>query len=270
MKNVTNKEFILYKVTSPSGKIYIGITCETLEDRKSKHKYTANRMQKSHKFSNAIKYYGIDGMNWEVVFNNLSQEKAIELEKQLIEEHDTYKNGYNSTKGGEGAWGYKWNEEALKKSRKHLEETYYSDPEWKKKKSEITKNWYKNNPKEGKKLREKSYKRLKENKHKWEDKRIGGNRKPENLAKMVKSKGCEEFNAYCIETRQYVGTWLHKTQCAKDLGIMSAKISTCLNGGRKQTGGYIFRLVSDSEVNREEVKDKWFDELKRRPNRKKK
>lgn len=266
MKNSLNKKFILYKATSPSGKIYIGITCGNLEDRKSKHKYTSNRMNKSHKFSNAIRKYGINGFKWEIIFDNLCKTEAIRLEIEYIKNYNTYKNGYNSTRGGEGAWGYKWKKEDIKKHIDYKKRVYYNNPEWKKRKSKITKDWFKNNPIKAQKHKEKLIKRLNKDRHKWEQKRIEQIKKPESIAKMVRSRGCEEFNVYCIKTRKYIGTWLHKTVCAKELNIISSKIGSCLNGNRNQTGGYIFRLISDPEVKGKEIQDHWFDDLKRSMN----
>ena len=262
----TQKIFMLYKVTSPSNKVYIGITCESLRSRKSKHKYTANRMKKSHKFSNAIKKYGIDGMNWEIVCSNLTKEDAINKEIVMIKELDTYKSGYNSTKGGEGAWGYKWSKEDIEKYLKIRTEKYYTNDEWLKKQSEITKNFYKNNPEFALKRAKECTERPKLTRHKFEKRRIESIRKPEAKMKMVKSKGCKEFNVYCISKRKYIGTWLLKTECAKELNIHSSKISSCLNKQRRQTGGYIFK--HKDEVDGLNIKDHWFDKLRRNLNEK--
>lgn len=60
---------IIYKATSKtSGKIYIGQTTTSLNNRISNHKHKAlyNIDLKNH-FHNAIRKYGIDDFIWEVI-----------------------------------------------------------------------------------------------------------------------------------------------------------------------------------------------------------
>lgn len=93
---------IVYMVTSPSGKRYIGITKKALESRKKEHIKYAKLYNR--KFSKAILKYG-DKLTWEVVDTGETYEELFFKEKEYIRFYDTYKNGYNSTLGGDGTCG---------------------------------------------------------------------------------------------------------------------------------------------------------------------
>lgn len=93
---------LVYKVTSPSGKIYIGYTTKTLGRRKAIH-YCDNPHLYFHK---ALKKYSKSEMLWEIIIDNLSVEEALEKERELILYYESYKptKGYNSTMGGESGF----------------------------------------------------------------------------------------------------------------------------------------------------------------------
>ena len=91
---------LIYKVTSPTGKVYIGQTILTLNERKKHHFLTA-RKKKNYKFMNALRKYG-EQLKWEILIS-VHVEKLDETEKRFIREYDSYSDGYNSTLGGQGA-----------------------------------------------------------------------------------------------------------------------------------------------------------------------
>ena len=99
----TNDMYIVYKHTNKiNGKVYIGITCQTPEQRwRSGLGY-----KDQSKFYGAILKYGWDGFFHEILFNDLSQKDAYEVEEKLIKEYDSINNGYNIQTGGEdvGIW----------------------------------------------------------------------------------------------------------------------------------------------------------------------
>lgn len=103
---------IIYKATNiENDKSYIGQTIQTLEKRISKHKCEANK-KSNYYFHNALRKYGIDCFEWSII------EKCENLdlsEQWYIREFDTYRNGYNSTLGGNNAVGLKHSEETKKK-----------------------------------------------------------------------------------------------------------------------------------------------------------
>lgn len=90
----------IYKISNNiNNKLYIGKTCSTIENRWSHHK---NAYQKYdwHLYK-AMRKYGINNFKIEIIEqcdNNLLNER----EMYWINKLDTYKNGYNSTTGGDG------------------------------------------------------------------------------------------------------------------------------------------------------------------------
>lgn len=104
---------VIYKATNTiNGKAYIGHALD-FEKRKQEHYNKANRGGTEY-FYNAIRKYGFDVFEWTV----LKEDATLEDEVIHIEEHDTYGNGYNLTKGGEGKLGYKTTEKTKQKLSK--------------------------------------------------------------------------------------------------------------------------------------------------------
>lgn len=96
-------DYYLYKHTNLSnGKVYIGISCQTPEQR---WRYGLGYKDQS-KFYGAILKYGWEGFSHEIIKTNLTQEEAYTLEQELIKEYDSIKNGYNIQNGGDdvGIW----------------------------------------------------------------------------------------------------------------------------------------------------------------------
>jgi len=85
--------------TSPSGRKYIGQTTQTLEQRKRKHALDAKRHD--YAFAKAIKKYGVHNMTWDVLEEIIPKEILSEKEELYIKKYNTFKNGYNSTEGGD-------------------------------------------------------------------------------------------------------------------------------------------------------------------------
>ena len=96
--------YSVYKHTSPTGKVYIGITCLNPKQRWGNGKnYSHNKY-----FSRAINKYGWDSFKHDILFCNLSKESAKQKEIELMSLYDSTnpKKGFNLTKGGESANGY--------------------------------------------------------------------------------------------------------------------------------------------------------------------
>lgn len=95
------RTYYIYKATNKiNGKSYIGQTCN-FEKRKKQHIRCYEK--ENCYFHRAIQKYGVDCFLWEIIETCQGAEKAFELEKYYIEKFNTYRNGYNMTKGGEGA-----------------------------------------------------------------------------------------------------------------------------------------------------------------------
>ena len=109
---------IIYKLTSPSGKHYIGQTIN-LKDRK-RCLYNPNKYYSGHRLDNAIKKYGIENFKYEIVIQIIDvdkiklREKLDELEIFYIKKYNSYKDGYNMTLGGSGSTGCFQTEESRK------------------------------------------------------------------------------------------------------------------------------------------------------------
>lgn len=91
------KLYIIYKFTSPSGKGYIGQTCN-LKQRITQHKKKCSHCSA---FSNSIEKYGFDNFTLDILDENLTIEEANNKEQDYIKEYNTLSpNGYNLTTGG--------------------------------------------------------------------------------------------------------------------------------------------------------------------------
>lgn len=104
----------IYKLTSPSGKSYIGKTQSILSDRISKHISSA-KAGSNYTIHKAIRKYGFDKFDVEILYQGTYMVNINHAEIYFIKEHDAFKNGYNSTKGGEGQKGIKRTEEQKKR-----------------------------------------------------------------------------------------------------------------------------------------------------------
>jgi len=95
---------IVYKITNLiTGKLYIGQTTRTLEQRWKQHLVFVNR-NKNTKLSNAIRKYGTQSFLMELIEEALNQQILNDREQYWIEFYNTLdpKIGYNMTKGGTG------------------------------------------------------------------------------------------------------------------------------------------------------------------------
>lgn len=102
--------YCIYKATNKiDGKVYVGKT-NNLPKRKREH---FNDTRNLHLFSRALRKYGNDNFDWEVLEHSLETlEEANERERYWIKKNRSYfrwknANGYNMTKGGDG--GSCWN-----------------------------------------------------------------------------------------------------------------------------------------------------------------
>lgn len=108
---MTNKKYTLYKHTTPSGKVYIGITRQDVEKRwGGGHGYRYHPY-----FWNAIQKYGWGNIKHEILLDGLSESEACEKEKEYILKYQSNNStfGYNLTTGGES--GYTISSESIEK-----------------------------------------------------------------------------------------------------------------------------------------------------------
>lgn len=92
-------KYTVYRHTSPSGKMYIGLTRQKPERRwQNGIGYIDNPY-----FYKAIKKYGWDNLEHEIIASGLSIDQACQLEIELIKKHksNNRKYGYNIADGGQ-------------------------------------------------------------------------------------------------------------------------------------------------------------------------
>lgn len=89
---------VVYKITNNfNNKVYIGITTKTIVERMKNHKNSKDGT----KLHNAIKKHGWENFKYEIIYEAKNKEELCLKEIENIELYDSYKNGYNSTTGGE-------------------------------------------------------------------------------------------------------------------------------------------------------------------------
>ena len=110
---------IIYKATNKlNGKCYIGQTTSTLEKRQHKHLYDAR--WGSQYFYKAIRKYGEENFEWEILCEceNKIILDIIETFKIMVNKSHVSEGGYNCTWGGDGwSLGQKHTEATLEKMR---------------------------------------------------------------------------------------------------------------------------------------------------------
>lgn len=98
------KTYLVYMHISPNNKRYIGITSHSNPKRRWKGGYGYHNNEY---FYRAIKKYGWDNFQHEIIASNLSKDDACKMEIDLIEKYHTRqpKFGYNYSSGGETSKG---------------------------------------------------------------------------------------------------------------------------------------------------------------------
>lgn len=112
----------VYKVkNSNNGKIYIGVTTKTVEDRKQDHEQKAQKGIRSY-FQEAIATYGPEAFTWEQIDTANDTNELADKERQYILKYNSLEKGYNSDSGG----GFKKMVYQYSKHEKRLVKTHNS------------------------------------------------------------------------------------------------------------------------------------------------
>jgi len=107
---------IIYKAMNKvNSKSYIGQTTQSLNKRIAKHRNDALNYRYNSYFHTVVRKCGKETFEWEIIARCNSLEKLNKAEIEMIKKYDTYDNGYNLTKGGEGRVGCEHTEESKKK-----------------------------------------------------------------------------------------------------------------------------------------------------------
>lgn len=121
---------ILYKITFPNNRVYIGITTRTLKRRMDQHRQ--QMYKQNNKVQKAFRKYGFENCKFEILERHINLYFLIESEIFNIWSHNSKRNGYNSTFGGDGTYG---RHISVKEKQKHATKMKkkWKDPEFRQK-----------------------------------------------------------------------------------------------------------------------------------------
>lgn len=206
------------------------------------------------KFGPAIKEYGWDNFEHHIL-GCYPLDRLSDMEIYWIAEKDSYKNGYNSTRGGIGAWPKHLSEDAKSKigeSNRHRQisdETRKKISESKKGKKFLSKEHYRKLAKTLKRKYKGAGNPMYSLKHTDEykrglSKRFSGKNNP-NYGKINPDrKAVVQLN----DSFTYIQTFASAAEAGKFLGYYNgSQISACCKGKQRTCGGYIWRYLSDYE-----------------------
>jgi len=261
---------IIYKATSPSGKVYIGQTSRRFSTRKRDHLNKASNPKSreyNNKFANAIRKYG-DRLVWEVLIEGISTyEELNNLEMILIKQYDSMNNGYNSTEGGlngplapevveklSGKNNHNYGKHMPKEIRKKISISKTNPPqEVRQRISQSARQRYKISQHpwvsrhHSKKTRQVLSRKTTEYFEKNPQAKADSSQRmkerfsdPKAREALSISKGSKPFDVFVKDTGEYIGTWINQTECAQILHSTRQAIGKCLNGKYKSSQGYIF------------------------------
>lgn len=282
----------IYRITSPSNRVYIGITCN-FNQRFSVYK--SNVASKQTLIYNSIKKYGFESHQVEVIDSfrgNLSYAQGKEMfwVRSYMSNKNRYpeQNGLNLTDGGDGTRGYKQSQEKIEKQRqkmlgrkqdpevvrkraekqrgRKMNFTHMTE-EFKKKLSEANK-LYRHTEEAKKKIGEAS----KGNKHRLGSKMTpeqiehrssllrGQKKSPENLKKhieMVIRIFAKPIFQYDLNGN-FIKEYPMITTAAKEIGIPKLGIHRNLSGQCKQSRGFIFKYKNNVVFDKVKMKRREF------------
>ena len=111
----------IYKITNKiNGKVYIGQTIRTAEQRLKEHLYSSNNRH----LSNALRKYGIENFILEVLESNVEEKDLDALEIKYIAQYNSQVTGYNETSGGCGTRGYVFTQQDREKMRNSMKKAW--------------------------------------------------------------------------------------------------------------------------------------------------
>lgn len=229
---------IIYKVTNKeNGKIYIGQTIQSLNERINKHYYKARQDEYTTHFINALRKYPKGSFTWEIIEEFDSQDELNEREKYWIAYYNSIEEGYNTKDGGQ----------TIIVTDKFLEQCgsrpFYAFDLQGNKIGEFL------NQREFSRDYEVSkgdlYRMLHNQVHYCNgviciDKETFTEERLRECVRQAQIKAAP-FIARNIETGEVFGPFTNKTECKKVLGLKSNHISEVLQKKRKTQEGYIFQ-----------------------------
>lgn len=199
---INNDSYCVYIHTFPNGKVYVGITCTAPERR---WRADGSGYRKQPVIYHAIKKYGWENVNHEIVASNLTKDEACKFEMLLIDKlkSNRHEFGYNVDNGGQTSGSH--SPETLEKMRKSM---------------------------------------LGEKNHNYGKDFSKETREKLSLSHKGKKTGADNPAAksvMCIETGEIFPTTV---SAAKAVNVSRGTICSCLLGRSKTAGGYHWKYAS--------------------------
>ena len=254
--------YTVYKHTSPSGKVYIGIT--SIDPAKRwKQGYSHNKH-----FSMAIKKYGWENIKSEIIASGLTKNEACEMEIFLIKQYkSTDQNlGYNISTGGEcGRAGATFSLESREKMRQSKLGRKLSAEQCRKISERGKGRVVSLETREKIRSANTGRKHTEEEKLKMSIKATGRKQSDETKAKRRKMMAGENNHFYgkkhteaakskvseknskkvvCLETGEVFKSAVFASHC---LGLNSSAVSGSINGKSKSAGGFHWKYLEETE-----------------------
>lgn len=238
--------YTVYRYTSPSGKVYIGQTCKSLEERAGGFK--GRGYKKCTAFYNAILKYGLESFSREVIAESLTKEEADIVEQDNIKKYKELGISYNICKGGQD-FGHPCSEETKKKISAANKGNQYSKgrpvtERMRQRLSEVHK---------GKTISEEQKARISEaNKN-----RIITEETRKKISKIHKGKKLSDTQRSDISKRnslpiiqlmlsdEFICEWPSIKLAAENYHIASNNIVLCCKGKRKSAAGFKWRYKTE-------------------------
>lgn len=230
----------VYRHTSPSGKIYIGITSK--HNIQQRWRYGTGYNSCRH-FDNAIKKYGWNNITHEILLKDVSESEAKYTEKYLIRWYKMHDISYNLTDGGDGQLGYCHTDEAKLKMRNAKLGRKLSD-DTKKKMSEVRRS--RPAPKGWHFTEETRRKMSQRRKGKKTVYHISKEELSERFKEAQKEVTCKPVLQYSL-TGELIAEYFSQSEAARAVGVKSSwHIGDCCKGNVKTVKGYIWRYKYDT------------------------
>lgn len=268
------KTYCVYKHTSPNGKVYIGVTCQRPTRRWNNGAGYAN----NNHFNSAIKKYGWQNFEHEVVAQGLSKEEASQTERELITLYQSNKPmyGYNHTSGGYD--GYELNDDQIAALRERTQKQfsdesfkrkfnslmrdpdrrrrvsdglkkYYESPEAREKASTAQKRKFEN-PEYREKVKKLAQRRASDPKYREKLSRVL-TEKRRNEEYRQSMTGANNPNAKRVLQYSLDGKLIKKygsiSDACREIGANHGNIISCIKGKTRTAYGYIWAYEGDSE-----------------------
>ena len=243
------KKYIVYKHTSPSGKVYIGITSK--ENPEERWKPNGNGYYKNSHLQNAIKKYKWENFEHEVLFQGLTKDEACQKEIELIALYDSTNTdkGYNNSLGGE----INIPSEETRKKMSEIAKARFSDPtkhplfgkhlseETKKKLSEAPGHYTKE-------TREKISAFMKERLSNPENHPLFGTHLSQEHIDLLTQTRVDKLSVAVLQydmDGNFIAEYKNAAEASEAVGVHKSAIECCCRNKQHSSAGYIWKYKDE-------------------------